>query len=243
MSCDELRDQYELYALGVLDAAERAELDEHLLREGDPCIEGLQHALQLVSSLALAAPESRPPARLRNRVLGLVNEPKLPWFREPEWIVAVMALAIIAAWLVSVHRIQERTLAVARQDLSRTNVELARLNEAFALMNDPAAKQLVFGENAPKPRGRVFVNPKQGVLLLASNLAPAPAGKIYEMWIIPKGGSPLPSGLFQSQPDGTAMYLRKGAVDVASTGFVAVTLEPEAGSQAPTTQPLIVAAL
>ncbi|MGB9337141.1 MAG: anti-sigma factor, partial [Candidatus Acidiferrales bacterium] len=72
---------------------------------------------------------------------------------------------------------------------------------------------------------------------------PAPAGKIYEMWIIPKGGSPLPAGLFQSQSDGTAMYLRKGAVDVASTGAIAVTLEPEAGSQAPTTTPLIVAAL
>jgi hypothetical protein len=39
------------------------------------------------------------------------------------------------------------------------------------------------------------------------------------------------------------MYLRKGAVDIASTGAIAVTLEPEAGSQAPTTQPLIVAAL
>jgi anti-sigma-K factor RskA len=63
------------------------------------------------------------------------------------------------------------------------------------------------------------------------------------MWIIPKGGAPLPAGLFQSQSDGTAMYLRKGAVDIASTGAIAVTLEPEAGSQAPTTQPLIVAAL
>jgi anti-sigma-K factor RskA len=243
MNCDELRDQYELYALGVLDAAERAELDEHLRREGDPCIEGVQHARQLVSTLALTAPESRPPARLRSRVVGLVNQPKRSWVRAPEWIATAVALAMIAAWLANMRRLQERTLTEARQELSRKNVELAQLNEAFALMSDPAARQLVFGENAPKPRGRVFVNPKQGVLLLASNLSPAPAGKIYEMWIIPKGGSPLPAGVFQSQPDGTAMYLRKGAVDVASTGFVAVTLEPEAGSQAPTSQPLIVAAL
>lgn len=243
MSCDELRDQYELYALGVLDAEERAELDEHLRREGDPCIEGVQQARQMVSSLALTAPESRPPARLRSRVVGLVGEPKRSWLRAPEWIATAVALAMIAAWLANMRRLQERTLADARQELSQKNVELAQLTEAFALMNDPAAKQLVFGQSAPKPRGRVFVNPKQGVLLLASNLTPAPAGKIYEMWIIPKGGSPLPAGLFQSQSDGTAMYLRKGAVDVASTGAIAVTLEPEAGSQAPTTQPLIVAAL
>jgi len=242
MSCDELRDQYELYALGVLDAAERAELDQHLHREGDPCIERVQHARQLVSGLALIAPESHPPARLRSRVVGLVSEPKHSWFGVPAWI-AVAALAIVAAWLANTRRIQDRTLADQRQELSRKNVELAQLNEAFALMNDPAAKQVVFGEAAPKPRGRVFVNPKQGVLLLASNLTPAPAGKIYEMWIIPKGGSPAPAGLFQSQSDGTAMYLRKGAVDVASTAVIAVTLEPETGSQAPTTTPLIAAAL
>jgi anti-sigma-K factor RskA len=243
MSCDELRDQYELYALGVLDAEERAELDDHLHREGDPCIEGVQKARQMVSSLALTAPESRPPARLRSRVVALVNEPRRSWFRAPEWTAAAVAMTVIAVWLANARRDQERTLAETRHELGRKNVELVQLTEAFALMNDPAARQLVFGENVPKPRGRVIVNPKQGVLLLASNLTPAPAGKIYEMWIIPKVGNPAPAGLFQSQSDGTAMYLRKGAVDVASTGVIAVTLEPEAGSQAPTTQPLIVAAL
>ena len=243
MTCDELREQYELYALGVLDAGERSELDAHLRSEGDPCIDGVRRARELMATLALTAPESHPPARLRKKVMGLVGEPKRSWFGVPAWIAATVALALIAGWLAYSRREQSRELAGARLEAQRKNVELVRLNEAFSLMNDPAAKQLVFGENAPKPRGRVFVNPKQGVLLLASNLTPAPSGKIYEMWIIPKGGAPLPAGLFQSESDGTAMYLRKGAVDVASTGAIAVTLEPEAGSQAPTSTPLIVAAL
>jgi anti-sigma-K factor RskA len=242
MSCDELRDQYELYALGALDAGERAELDAHLRLEGDPCIAGVRQARELMVSLALTVPESHPPARLRKRIAGLVGEPKRTWFRAPEWIGATVAMAIIAGWLANARRDQERMLAEVRLEAQRKNAELVRLNEAFGLMNDPAAKQLVFGEGAPKPpRGRVFVNPKQGVLLLASNLPPAPAGKIYEMWIIPKAGQPLPAGLFQSESDGTAMYLHKGAVDMATTGMIAVTLEPEAGSQAPTTTPLIVA--
>jgi anti-sigma-K factor RskA len=244
MNCDELRDQYELYALGALDPEESAELDAHLRREGDPCVAGVFRARQMMTSLALMTPESHPPARLRKRVVGLVVEPKRTWFRAPEWIGATIALAIIAGWLANSRRDQARALAELRLAAQRNNTELARLTEAFALMNDPAAKQVVFGEGAPKPpRGRVFVNPNRGVLLLASNLPPAPAGKIYEMWIIPKGGAPLPAGLFQSEPDGTAMYVRKGPVDIASTAVIAVTLEPEAGSQAPTTQPLIAAAL
>ena len=243
MSCDDLRDQYELYALGVLDAEERVEINEHLRREGDPCIEGVQRARELVSSLASMAPDSRPPAQLRNRVVGLVGEPKRAWHWAWLWIAATACLAVVAVWLNRSVREEQRVIARMLLEAQSKNVELARLNEAFALMNDPAARQLVFGEGAPKPRGRVFVNPRQGVLLLASNLTPAPAGKIYEMWIIPKRGNPLPAGLFQSQSDGTAMYLRKGAVDVASTGVIAVTLEPEAGSQAPTSQPLIAASL
>jgi hypothetical protein len=201
---------------------------------------------ELMTSLALTAPESQPPARLRKRVVGLVAEPKRTWNWNLAWfaLIACGLLVMMAMEESFTHRrALSYSLDAARQELQHKNVELARLNDAFALMNDPAAKQLVFGENAPKPRGRVFVNPKQGVLLLASNLTPAPSGKIYEMWIIPKGGAPLPAGLFQSESDGTAMYLRKGAVDVASTGAIAVTLEPEAGSPAPTSTPLIVAAL
>jgi len=243
MNCDELREQYELYVLGALEHPERAEIEEHLHRQGDSCIAGVSRAREQMTTLALISPESHPPARLRNRVVGLVAEEKRGWNWTAVWIVATACVALIAVWLGMARRDQARTLADARLEVQRKSTELARLNEAFALMNDPAAKQLVFGENTPKPRGRVFVNSKQGVLLLASNLPPAPTGKTYEMWMIPKSGKPVPAGLFQSESDGTAMYLRKGAVDVATVGIIAVTLEPEAGSPQPTSTPIIVAAL
>ncbi len=37
MSCEELQELYELYALGLLDPEERLELDEHLGRECPNC--------------------------------------------------------------------------------------------------------------------------------------------------------------------------------------------------------------
>jgi anti-sigma-K factor RskA len=243
MTCEELRDQYELYALGALEAEERTELDSHLRRPDDPCLDGVRRARERMTTLALISPEAQPPARLRAKVVNMVSEPKRSWNWAAPWAVAMVGLAMVSLWLGVSRREQSRILNQMRAEAQRKTVELARLTEAFALMNDPAAKQVVFGENAPKPRGRVFVNPQQGVLLLASNLAPAPAGKIYEMWIIPKGGAPAPAGLFQSESDGTAMYLRKGAVDMASAAVIAVTLEPEAGSAAPTSTPLIAASL
>jgi anti-sigma-K factor RskA len=85
------------------------------------------------------------------------------------------------------------------------------------------------------------VNAQRGVLLVASNLPPAPSGKIYELWVISKQGMPRPAGLFQSNLQGDALYLRGGALDVAATAAIAVTLEPASGSNAPTTTPIVVA--
>ena len=78
---------------------------------------------------------------------------------------------------------------------------------------------------------------------LSPGQTPAPSGKAYEMWVIPKGGKPVPAGLFQSETNGTAMHIERGPIDVNGTGAVAVTLENEAGAAQPTSQPIIVAAL
>jgi anti-sigma-K factor RskA len=101
-----------------------------------------------------------------------------------------------------------------------------------------------FGKGQPAPpHGNVLLNPKLGVMLIASNLPPAPSGKIYEMWVIPKGGAPRPAGLFQSTSGGTAMHVLSGPVDASTVAAIAVTLEPEAGSAGPTTTPIIAAAV
>jgi anti-sigma-K factor RskA len=77
------------------------------------------------------------------------------------------------------------------------------------------------------------------VLLLSSNFKPAPAGKIYEMWIIPKGAQPAPAGLFAPRADGSVIHIAK-PID-QPLAAVAVTVEPERGSDHPTTKPFLVA--
>lgn len=230
MSCEELREYHELYAMGVLEAPEADELRAHLARPGDPCVANVIAARASVTFLALAAPLAEPPRRLRARVVAMVQPRQTPW----SWIAVAAGLVAAMVWF----GVTERGI------VRRQAIELARLNEILAFVNDPAARQLTFGEGAPRPpRGKVFVDPAKGVLLMASNLTPAPSGKIYEMWIIPKTGNPAPAGLFQAEPGGTATHVRRGPVNLATTAAIAVTLEPEAGSAAPTSQPLIIAAL
>jgi len=252
MNCDDLRDSYELFVLGLAEDAEAAEIRAHLARSCENCGPGVRRARELSSLLGASAPVEEPPARLRKRVSAMVaGETRSRWNWSPVWA-AVAAGALIAAVVFNLraHRAAESLTAAEtrleqlRSEASAQNRELARLNEAFAILNQPNVKQVIFGGGAPQPpRGRVFLDPTRGVLLVASNLPPAPAGKIYEMWVIPKGGKPVPAGLFQSASDGTALHVLSGPVNVAGTAAVAVTLEAAAGATVPNLPPVFAAAL
>jgi len=170
--------------------------------------------------------------------------------RRPGWwaalwgVAAVTALAM-ALFAATFFRGRERDLGqeltAAREQLRGQTLQLTRFNEAFAILNGPDTAAASFGKGQPRTsNGKVFVSPSQGVLLVASNLPPAAAGKIYAMWLLPKSGMPAPAGLFQSATDGTALHVYRGGVDPGGVSAVAVTLENEGGSPQPTSQPLIV---
>jgi hypothetical protein len=130
-----------------------------------------------------------------------------------------------------------RVTGISRQQ----NMELTRLNEVFSIINGVDTRVSTFGNGkSTPPSGKVFVSPSQGVVLIAGNLPQAPAGKTYQMWVIPKGGKPLPAGLFQSSSDGSAMHVQRGPVD-SNADLVAVTVEDAAGASAPTTTPIFAA--
>jgi hypothetical protein len=244
MNCAELQDQYELFAIGVAEEPERGEIRAHLNRGCEVCMAGVKGAMEIVALVGSTAAPAQPPKHLRRRILASVGveQPRFGWM--PVWAAATVLLALVAGFFAREQRRSAQEAQVLRAQVRSQTNELTRLTEAFAILNGPETKEATFGNTQPKPpRGKVFVNPSQGVLLMASNLPPAPSGKLYEMWMIPKSGKPLPAGLFQSGVDGSAMHIRRGAVDLDATGAVAVTVENEQGADQPTSQPLIVAAL
>jgi anti-sigma-K factor RskA len=247
MTCSELSEQYDLFALGVLEDPELSELHAHLARHCDVCTAEVRRAAARMSAFATLAPDMEPPKDLRKRVLaGAGIVPHFRWNWMQTW--ATMAAAVVLGLFYVGHLRRERVRDIALRDameqVRQSDAEAARLKDVLALLNAPETIVRVSSEGATRPpQAKVFLNPDRGVLLLASNLPPAQAGKTYEMWVIPAGGKPVPAGLFQTESNGTAVHLQKGPIDVAATGAVAVTLEPEGGAPQPTSQPLIVARL
>jgi hypothetical protein len=237
--CEDFRDEFELYALGVLDPMERSAIDDHLRGGCTTCEAALNNALAVNAIMMSMAPDVVPPGRLKRRVMSSVGIHPMSW----SWLAALAAscMLIVALWLSVQERSRSSELAQTRRTLIEVSSQRDRLMQALSFLDDPATVPVSFGKGQPiPPHGNVFVHSKLGVLLIAANLPAAQPGKTYEMWVIPKGGAPRPAGLFQSQ-GGTAMHILSGPLDIGTLGAVAVTLEPESGSSAPTSTPIIVA--
>jgi Anti-sigma-K factor rskA len=245
MNCDELRDHYELYAIGVAEEPERSEIRAHLNRECEVCMQGMRRAREIAALLGGSATLATPSPNLRRRILasaGYTEGHRPGGFGWIPALAGALAFALIACVYfagreLDMARELNRITALSRQQ----NIELTRFNEVFSIINGADTRVTTFGngQNAP-PSGKVFVSPSQGVVLVANNLRPAPAGKAYEMWVIPKGGNPLPAGVFQSTSDGSATHVQRGRVD-PNADLVAVTVEDAAGASAPTTTPIFAA--
>lgn len=228
MSCDELRDEYEAFALGVAEDPERTEIAEHLARACPTCTPGVRDAAATVAAMATLVKPVDPPKHLRGRVQALVGAAPargrfgfwLPW-------AIAFTLGLVLASLILPAR---RQAAFGE-----------RMQESLAILDDPAAKDVSFGAPSRPARGRIFVSPARGIVLVAADLPPIAANRTFEMWVIPQTGKPIPAGIFRGEPGGTAVYVHQGAVQGAAA--VAVSIEPGGGSPQPTTTPFIVSHL
>src|ERR1700722_4838786 len=240
MNCEDLRDHYDLYALDIAEEPERGEIRAHLDRGCAVCLAGVKRSLEITALMGAAANQAQPSPKIRRRIFATVgsNVRGLSWVPVFALGAALLLIVVGAILVFRGNRAEATLLALTRAQ----SAEIARLTQAFAIVSGPRTTEVSFGGTQPRPpEGKVFLNPARGVLLIASNLPRTAADKIYEMWIIPRGAKPVPAGLFQSRDDGSAMHVRPGTVDLASTAAVAVTVENQAGADQPTTQPFIVA--
>ena len=172
-----------------------------------------------------------------------------PKFRGTGWIgwVAAAAALIVAAGLglqVSFlkARLQDRDSRIASLEASRS-----RAQQVAELLTTPAAQRVLLTapKTPPAPSGRVVYLASRGELILqANNLAPVPAGKTYELWVIPADGSaPIPAGLFRPDAAGNGSVVLPSIPQGVTAKAFGVTMEDEAGSKTPTAPILLAGAV
>lgn len=226
MTCEELRDEYGAYSLGIAEDPERANIAEHLARNCPECVRGVRSAMAIVTAMSGTVPSVEPPGHLRARVIGMVEretKPSFFGFILPWAVTAAMAIVLLA-------------VVIARRQPSP---DTAKLEQALAILNDLTVREVTFGETARPSRGRVFVSKSQGVVFIAADLPMIGTNKTFQLWVIPAKGIPVPSGTFRGDADSSAVYVRPGPVQTDAAA-VAVTVEPGGGSPQPTTTPFLV---
>jgi anti-sigma-K factor RskA len=163
-------------------------------------------------------------------------------------VLVALALGVYAASLLGRIGVLEQQLRVAADRDARSRQQLVQLRAAsessaqvrrILAADDLRRVDLAGTKAAPAASGRAFWSRTQGLVVAFANLPPTDAGRIYQLWVIPPGGTPIGAGLLEPQADGRALALATpGTSDRVAT--VAVTLEKAGGS--PTPQGAMIAA-
>ncbi len=232
-------EMYDLYLLGVLEADQSEQIEAHLRDECQYCVEKVRQAERLTAALAGIAKQVEPPASLRRRVLASVAPPKRP----TAWIYAVAALAAACVVLVVFAAWSSRLSASMQDQLAKAQAERNELRSALEMMSRSETRAVQFGNLPNAPHGRVFVSNDGGVVFVGTGLPDLPAGKSFELWIVPTKGAPQPAGVFRPDSAGGAVDIATAHVGNAGAAAVAVSVEPPSGSASPTTKPFLIVPL
>lgn len=134
----------------------------------------------------------------------------------------------------------------AEQRLEKTSGELAQIRSERELLASPQTIVAALGgtENSPQARARLVFDKQTGkAYLYVENLPDAPQGKAYQIWWISDPTKPAPGGTFHTTDSGKGELRDQIPAKDLNAGVFAVTLEPEGGSQAPSSKPYLISKL
>lgn len=202
-------------------------------------IQGLPQLAPLTDDTSDASSESAPvdapvaesapiaePASGATRTPGRAeSEAQRRWFRSPGALLGLAAasVAAIAGSIVGVNwpgptgwgAQHELTSIQAAADATTFTSEVAGGGEVTVLWSADLGRAAVMVEGMPQPAD----------------------GQTYELWFIDDSGA-VPAGTFEPGDDGSTWRVLEG--ENSGSPAIGVTVEPEGGSPAPTTDPIVV---
>jgi anti-sigma-K factor RskA len=260
-SHDQFRELIEAYAIGSLDAPERAQVEAHLAAGCDDCDKALQEARWLVSQLAYLAPNAEPSAMLKGRLLQTVRAEATGGAAQrqvirragiPSWlwagVAALLLFSLYSTWIARKMHDQvaylQQQARVEQAERERLEAELgAAKTQAHEAMiwSDPKSKKIMLSSKDPKmPQLEAMWHPDMG-LVVRGWKTPMPGDKrVLQLWLISKkSGKPMPSVTFWPDASGKFSAMVENPPDAMSdTQALAITEEPIGGSSQPTGAPM-----
>ncbi|GAB7043632.1 MULTISPECIES: anti-sigma factor [Catenuloplanes] len=225
------------YVLDAVDDIERAAFDRHL-GTCRACAAEVDELREATARLADAT-WSVPPPRLRHEVMArvAVTRQVTPVRRaaarapgRPAWgrrvLAAAAAVALAAGTGAAVFAYQDQRVREQAGIAAAARAQAARIEAVLAAPDARLRTAEVTGG------GQVTVvvsrSRDEGVVLLADGAPPAP-GQAYQMWLI-DGAYPAPADVMPAGSGSGTGFVSS----VRDTDVIALTIEPAAGSQEPT---------
>ena len=235
----EMRSLIASYVIGAMPQEEAARIRSHILT-CDECMAEAESLADVTSSLALAvSPEPGPPG-FSDRVMARVaaERPVAARERGPARRRWSWAAALSAAALVAVVAVFAAAWLNARSDLARNQRVVA------ALLRSEGGLDLSGSGDAV---GKVVSSEQGGSVFVAEGLDAAPEDHTYQLWLM-EGSCADPAapeceiysaGTFEPE---SGIALLRTSRPLKGRVRAAVTVEPDGGSEAPTSTPVIISA-
>jgi anti-sigma-K factor RskA len=236
----------DLYALGALDGEEKQRFEAHL-RACPACRRDLAAAQQRTALLGMSASPVAPPPQVKQALMDKVKAerpagtkqgaPVKP--RKIRWGLrfslgfglATAVLAVATFELLKLDLDRGKKIDQLQAQLSQDATAMQAMGEVTGAP-DSAQITLLQQPGGPPGQAHVLYNARMGVAVYSGQIAPAPAGKSYQLWLVPASGAPVNAGLVDAnqQNGAVVVHLSPG---LAAKAF-AVTMEPQGGMPQPT---------
>jgi anti-sigma-K factor RskA len=261
---DQFREMAEAYALGALDADDRAAFEAHLASGCDACAKAVSEARWLVSHLVYLAPEATPAKDVKDRLMQTVHAEAgvVPITRQkrkkaavPVWlwagVAALLLLTAYSSW--DARRLQEQirqTNERAAAELQRRKEleqELASAKRQAMILMDPASTRIALtSPNKDMPPLEAKWHAQLGLVVMGHQMPKLANNRVLQLWLIPKDSNakPMSCMTFWPEPDGkVAKVMADLPGSMEDMKALAITEEPMGGSPQPTSAPIWVGAI
>jgi len=240
------------YALAALTPEESGRFEAFLATSAD-AQRDVAEFREVAALLGLAGSEPPAGSDLRARLLARLEEEKVGRLPAPSRMArgrtspaawGALAASLIAVGLGTGLLSLRGDLARLEHTLVERQQQLAAREATLNAILEPGVElyQLT-ASGDPDPGIQLFWDRQRNrAILHGYRLKPVPPGRAYQLWFI-RDGKPVPSVTFKPEATGHAKVEQVAVPPDGKVSAAAITVEPETGSQQPTSPILLVGAL